>query len=330
MKKSTLITTIAMIVVVVVALSTATYAWFSSSTTTSVSGEITTTAASDWVIMGGTRTTSGAGLDTVTYSSTTPISLILMSGLYSPTAVMTAKPSSATNSATFQGTSFFHAFQVGNGQLEVAQADGVPTYDPIAEQTPISSAVNYVRVINTKTGNDSDQALYLTVTVITDGSTDADYYAANGLSTYVAWKTATAEGSANTDYYTGTVDSSATTGEGEGYYAATRSTKATKSANLEYLDDIDAHNTGAKALPGTSYVDAASTPVTIGGEVISTGKYYQFVITIADAEHPIASNAAVNVAFYAWFDGWVVDNTAANANATVYFEFGANKPSARS
>ena len=44
MKKSTLITTIAMIVVVVVALSTATYAWFSASELAVASVDMTTGA----------------------------------------------------------------------------------------------------------------------------------------------------------------------------------------------------------------------------------------------------------------------------------------------
>ena len=50
MKKSTLITTIAMIVVVVVALSTATYAWFSSASTNKVSATVSTSTLGDFAI----------------------------------------------------------------------------------------------------------------------------------------------------------------------------------------------------------------------------------------------------------------------------------------
>ena len=56
MKKSTLITTIAMIVVVVVALSTATYAWFSASSVSVAQVDMTTTASADWMIFEGSDT----------------------------------------------------------------------------------------------------------------------------------------------------------------------------------------------------------------------------------------------------------------------------------
>ncbi len=51
MKKSTLITTIAMIVVVVVALSTATYAWFTSSQATYANVEMTITADQNLTVL---------------------------------------------------------------------------------------------------------------------------------------------------------------------------------------------------------------------------------------------------------------------------------------
>ena len=340
MKKSTLITTIAMIVVVVVALSTATYAWFSQATTTSTYDTITTTAASEWIIMGGKGSRS-TGTEAVAYSSSTAISLEMLDGLYSPNAKITGTLDSSSISANMTLTEFFKAYQEGTGLATTAQAEE-PSYDPIGGEGN-ESACNYVRVINTKS---QAQNLVLTVTVlVADATNDANFYAANAFSTYVTWKQGTAAaGSANTAYYYGTVNTAGgTTGTGEGYYPATLADADTTNDDPNKVYDfvaasgvnyntfnIDKNNegmrSGSAADPKTGYTNAASikdnpeTALVIGGEKIESGYFYQFKINIATA---LAQNAAVNVAFYAWFDGWALDNTGANSGATVYYEFGA-------
>lgn len=344
MKKSTLITTIAMIVVVVVALSTATYAWFSQATTTSASDSISTTAQADWIIMGGKATAgtgASAGKDVITYSSSNGIDLTMMDGLYSPTAKISSTLDSASNSASFTPNAFFTAFQDGTGLATTAQATDLPTIDPLGNSDDGKvSAVNYVRVINTKS---TAQNLVLTITVLTEGTDDSNFYAANAFSTYVTWYAAGGTtGSANTAYYFGTVDDSSTTGEGAGYYVATLGDAdsaaeepdsnphtAVAESGVNYgTYAIDKHNEGLRAgtgaLADAGYVDASTlvgdARLKIGGEVITQGKFYQIKIAIVNN---LATNAAVNVAFYAWFDGWALDNTGANSDATVYYEFGA-------
>ena len=93
MKKSTLITTIAMIVVVVVALSTATYAWFSSTSTAIANTSFTTEVSGDWTIMLGTVDGEnfndlqyvGSAADTI---DLTTIATSINTGLWCPTSAI--------------------------------------------------------------------------------------------------------------------------------------------------------------------------------------------------------------------------------------------------
>lgn len=66
MKKSMLLSTIAMIVVVVVALSTATFAWFSSTASATISGTTTITSTRDFIVRTWQGGESGAWADTDT------------------------------------------------------------------------------------------------------------------------------------------------------------------------------------------------------------------------------------------------------------------------
>jgi hypothetical protein len=325
MKKSTLITTIAMIVVVVVALSTATYAWFSAATTTSASDEITTVAAADWIIMGG-KVTHNDGTDSITFSSSNSIQLDMLDGLRSPAAVISAKyPTTAAINPTFEPVAFYEATQDGTGLADTAKAKTTPTID-VKTDDGVQSAANYVRII--RSGSESS-TLVLTITVLTEGQNDSDFYASNGFVTYIGWTNASGNGSANTAYYYGTVSNSSTGSGDDVYYEATRTGKATASGvTYTGFTEVDLLNEGMQAGTASNakagYKNAATDNVTIGGVVINQGYYYQMKVVIADADHKMAKNSAVNIAFFAWFDGWAVDNSGSNSHASVYYEFGAN------
>ena len=147
MKKSTLITTIAMIVVVVVALSTATYAWFSSGSATTVGGQMTTTARSGWIVYGGSATTpdSSTGAETITYTSSAPV-LSFMNDLYSPVDILTDSFTTASGlSATYNQKKFYTAQQEGIGLASTATA-GTPAFTHTVSESEIDN-MNYMNLL---------------------------------------------------------------------------------------------------------------------------------------------------------------------------------------
>ena len=157
MKKSTLITTIAMIVVVVVALSTATYAWFSASTVSTATVSMTTTATSDWMIFEGhgsaTEVTNEKAYSFTSAAAET-ITLVdagLQTGLKAPSSAAWA------NTLTVDGTQVNVTSQefltAKKAAGNVVKVDGVPTvYDP------------FVLKVSNATGAD-DKTLKITVVI---------------------------------------------------------------------------------------------------------------------------------------------------------------------
>ena len=136
MKKSTLITTIAMIVVVVVALSTATYAWFSASEVAVASVNMSTTASSDWALVEGKRpqdseniSFAGASSDQISLENS-------MNGLYSPIAEITTGVSQALQATDSNRATFYSAKKNGSTVIQDGEAKAIDPY--------------YIRVINTK------------------------------------------------------------------------------------------------------------------------------------------------------------------------------------
>jgi len=296
MKKSTLITTIAMIVVVVVALSTATYAWFSSTTRTTVETTISTEAASGIVLYGGTYSNG-----TVTYSSSAPLSWSLPSGLYSPEAALANMLGTNNATASFTYEEFYGAKMTGE---EARSERGIDEPD-----TTYWVAPKFVRVIN-NTGK--DKTLTLTIYIeVTEGAEDAVYRAAAGFVTSIA----TSAKVMRTAYGFGEL-SDTTQGEGDGYYVATKDQTGATKTNDVTIDQPTISPTAAIA--DTGFVAASAAAQTAG--LASTSKMRSITITLGD----VNDKAALNLAFYAWLDGWALDDTAAGVqNLKIVYSFGA-------
>ena len=298
MKKSTLITTIAMIVVVVVALSTATYAWFSSQTATTVETQITTEATSGWLLYGGSL--SGT---TLTYSSSIGLDWTLPNGIYSPNEVIgsstAGKLGGKTAITTFTNEQFFNAMVTGGENRSTNGMEGNKVVP------------KFVRVIN----NESEGAdLELTIFIIVgaNGSTAENVYrAASGFKTYISIYSAAdnAVRTETTGYNYGTL-SNGTTGDGNGYYTATHIASGNdaqvvgKSSNVTLNQNVDPASADATA--NYAVAQAGDEVITKGGA--TAGDHYRSItIRIAD---DMQKGTAVNLAFYAWLDGWDLDDTA--------------------
>jgi hypothetical protein len=297
MKKSTLITTIAMIVVVVVALSTATYAWFSSSTVTTVETYITTQAGTGWMLYGGTES---AG--TVTYSTATSLNLTLMNGLYSPTgAIGTTLASKSLSTSQTLPADFYSAVEKG-GEYH-------------SDEGKAPGAANYIRAVN---GKSAAKDLKIRIIVYLSGTSDAEYRAGSAFSTYIYATdqvTNPASGTAvvaNTAYGYGPL-SNGTTGLDAGYYTATYTTNATL-ANAVYSGAVNPQSD----TPSTGW-SMSNAQYTNGEVQIESGTpFYTITCTFQN----VAASNAVNIMFYAWLDGWKLDDTARGARVNVVYEFG--------
>ena len=187
MKKSTLITTIAMIVVVVVALSTATYAWFSSQTTSTAKTTITTSATSGWTLSQGNVNDSAQ----VTFSSqSTSIDLAtqgLTAGLFSPNAAIAAYPTS--NAATQVYVKDYVDAKVTEGKTATA----VPSINFYACQTKNGDAYvttantakkpTVIRVVN---NNGSSKECTVTVLIVLQQDNQVSRYGAAAMTFYFA------------------------------------------------------------------------------------------------------------------------------------------------
>ncbi|MBE5763921.1 MAG: hypothetical protein E7338_06875 [Clostridiales bacterium] len=308
MKKSTLITTIAMIVVVVVALSTATYAWFSSGSATTVTGQMTTDARNGWIIYGGTATTnSESGATTITYTSTAPV-LHLMNELYSPVAAISPTLTADGLSATYTQTKFYKATQVGIGMLTTAEAS-LPAYvhQEVAAGPDVDN-LNYMRIINnTETQTVSDN-LQLTIYIyVTDSTVSTALIAGKRFSTFIV----TDAGHYNTRYYRGGVEG----------------TLATRAGLEDATDDVTYSTAGNPAVNVTADSALATAGYTLVGqeavtlpdstELTSGAAYYTITINLGS----VNKAASRSIAFYSWFDGWALDNTAAGGAVNILYSF---------
>lgn len=311
MKKSTLITTIAMIVVVVVALSTATYAWFSSSTATTVSGTMSTTAISGWILYGGSGTTNpGTGADAITYTSSVP-ELHFLNSLYSPVGALSGSLTSDGLSASYTQTKFYKAEQQGIGMQTTATAE-TPAF--VHQESPTSGDIdnlNYIRIINNNTkGSATSDNLQLTIYVYIDDAKPTALIAGKRFCTYIATDSA-ANAHYNTRYYHGSVDSDTAT-----RIALVEASGVTYSTAGNPAKDVTV--TSALATDGYTIVTADAGFALPDATVISKGGAY-YTITI-DLGAVTRSNS-LNIVFYAWFDGWALDNTASGGAVNVLYSF---------
>lgn len=287
MKKSMLLTTIAMIVVVVVALSTATFAWFSSFTTVSSAAQVSVTAGSAGIEVreAGASTQWTNALTDTTCDNLTPVA---------PKADLAAfnAPSTQAYTANLGGTDgFFTAIK-----------KSVSGTNKIVVGAPVTANTHYVyKEFQVRNGATTATNIVLTVTVkaqadttdnaATNDATDADKYAIDNCKIVVV--TATGVGGA-----TGAI-----AGSTFNYGMTGASSDTAYNENTEYADN----NLGTASGNVTSDTTTAQA-------FVASSKDYSKVYTTTWAS--VADNKAENwrtVGVYVWLDGHAVDNYAAGA-----------------
>ena len=309
MKKSTLITTIAMIVVVVVALSTATYAWFSSSTKQAVTTTIRTDAAEGWMLYGGVYNTDTSK---IVYSSTTPLDMTLQDGLWSPntTTAITAALSDKNTTTSFTREDFYSALYKQNEYQSKEAA---------ALVTP-----NMIRALN-NTGSEKDLLIEIAI-VVGASADDGDFRAAAGFQTYIASFGGSAESqgtpaakNGNTAYGYG-AQSDSSTGTGAGYWTATKTDNAILT-NLEYSSVAEGENAGTVDPTADNAKKGFAQLTEDKASELGVGAKDDYFFTITFDAGYVANGNAVNIAFYAWLDGWALDDTARGAQLNIVYRF---------
>ena len=301
MKKSTLITTIAMIVVVVVALSTATYAWFSASSIAIANVSMSTQASADWALVLGNKqdtTVSFAGAS----SDQIDISDAAFDGLYSPTAAINTTISKALQADYANGAAFYTATKSGG---KVTQNGNAVVKDPA-----------FIRVVNTAT--EDYKHLVLKVVLVlenADASTSSYYaaaatkfaicndkglYATNGYD-WVQGKTVGAESGSE-------IASSASSG----YVSPSGSTLKPATGNAE---DFNYTNPNLKNYFKKITTDPSQDEKNMG--LVTNNVYVTYEVDFGN----VAKNDYVNLAIYTWIDGWTADASAANATFAIRYAF---------
>ena len=299
MKKSMIISTIAMIVVVVVALSTATYAWFNSSNYTTASVTMTTEASADWTMYKGT-TTSETTQKTYTFTggaqSSIALTAAMSNGLYSPTESISVGLTKAGATALATNAKFYEA-----------KTDGSIV---TANSAPAEANVDVIRVVNAKSlgaeASSDERTLLLTV-VVNAGDTatsTATKYAGAALSFHIE--------------YIKDADATAqiiTNGYGVGTVAASGSTNiATRGS------DQGASGTGVRPTYANAGTSSVFEPNVAGDPALGINpndNVFTYKIDIG----AVAFEQGVTFAIYTWIDGWTADSSAQGASFTVTYAF---------
>ena len=298
MKKSTLITTIAMIVVVVVALSTATYAWFSASEVAVATVDMSTTASSDWALVEGKKSQDGNTISFAGASSDTISLTNSMNGLYSPTAAIATRVSQATQATESDRASFYSAKKKG---AIVTQDGDVKPIDPY-----------YIRVINTK---NAERHLILSVVVAIEQGNTTSYYAAAATKFYV--DDGTNSYTSGYKFNAGSAESGGVITSGtnpSGNATMTNSgvilnTKSGAAGNFEYTNPVLSQF--------FKTADPTNNPTEVKMGLSANNQYFSYDIDLGT----YAAATAKNLVIYTWIDGWDADASAANANYSVKFAF---------
>lgn len=315
MKKSTLITTIAMIVVVVVALSTATYAWFSAGTDTTVSGTMSTAAQQGWLIYGATvgsaTTTAGDtyGNTDIDFTGTDDISLNLMDDLYAPYGTFTATFTETNNQTTYKQMPFHKAEQEGAGVALTATA-GTPAF---VHGLSDAKNINAMRIFNgNSTGSATADDLELTIYVTIPATpTNAQYIAARRFSTYIV--TSDGDNFHTRYYYTSSISESVAT-----RYSTIVDKSATGVTYSQYSSKTIEDNGASVSQGFTPVSEAAGLELPDGTTLAQNSAYYTITVSLGS----VTRGEALDIIFYAWFDGWALDNTAGtNQSVGILYSF---------
>jgi len=334
MKKSTLITTIAMIVVVVVALSTATYAWFSSSATAVASTTFTTNASGDWSMMigsidaDGNLTFSGSAVDSTTLA-VSPIA----SGLWAPTAnINTAIASNAASTTVTGRAGFVQATKTGNNsvisKLQTANYNSAGAEGQGAAE-PGLVAPYAIRIMNVA---GAERTLQLNITLnAKQNGTNNSMYAAAAIRFYV-YEISNAESNATASYTSGyNPIASGETATVNALTSITGNVTQGSAVNMttglagSYLGKDGEENDAILSRPVSiinyNVANIASEFTTPGANEnlgIAAGDH---VKTYTFDMQTYGAGGYSNIIIYAWIDGWVANGSAQSANFDVNFGF---------
>lgn len=327
MKKSMLLSTIAMIVVVVVALSTATFAWFSAQGQNAITGTMTVQAAKDFVI------NEVSGDAWAPADQTIDIAANLKGGI-SPVS-----PSFALDAT-------------GKYAQPGATADKVPTLQEANNiwYTATGKSGNYATLSNTtdgfaitsfqiKVGDGTQQDNVKLKTQIKVDNNAANLMALKGVRVVFQvtdYDDTGAKGDTNwygTAYKyggEGLVDSS--TGlkvSGTGWQGATGNGTEKKDVNLKGITNTAAATYTALNVPGNTFTSIANATkdVFIVSGSADSGKTDGIYRTV-EQEISFAANATKTVTVYVWLDGHAVDDAAGGKTVSIEVSFAKAQPAA--
>jgi len=334
MKKSTLITTIAMIVVVVVALSTATYAWFSQSQTAVASTNFTTNASGDWSLMVGSISGSNLTFNGTAVESTTLDATPIQAGLWAPTATIATAIAGTDASTTISSQAgFVQAQKVGNNhqisKLQTAAYDSA--YNEGAGRADVGLVAPFALRIMNVSGKQRTLQLNITLNAKSTGTTNS-MYAAAAVRFYVYEKSNAGENGTGASYTSG-------------YFPIASDETATVNALTSPTGNITkggavSMTTGLASTiktgePGSETL--TTRPVTIASYDVGniTSEFTKaanadellgiaqndYVKTYTFDMQTYAASGFSNIIIYAWIDGWVANGSAASANFDVNFGF---------
>ena len=307
MKKSTLITTIAMIVVVVVALSTATYAWFSSSSVSVAQVEMSTTASAEWMIFQGTEETPDSGEYVFTTAASDVIALTpnaLASGLHSPLSDYTHAISVTGTTATVTAQKFVDATVSGTTTKTVKTKAGATGVKP------------YVLKVSNATGADNKTLVVSVIINAGPSQTVGTLYAAAATKTdiaYITTKSGASAAKATSGYNKAAELASAVTAVDTVITQSKPSIAATgftTQPNFEYKD--------ATAMSDSKYSNFNLAGADDSSRGITKNDYYlEYSFTIADMD----KTDSVYLSIYSWIDGWEADTSASRAGYKIVYAF---------
>lgn len=296
MKKSMIISTIAMIVVVVVALSTATYAWFSTSRQAVATTTITTQSTTDWTIQKSTISSGVATFESATENI--EMQTTLMNGLIAPNtgAIISAQPEDNNGGQT----NVLNSAKWLQGNNETAAGFKATV---VNEGNAVDPTI--IRVINTK---DGDKALTLTVYVKLGATpTEATKYAASNLCFYVA------DGSGNTFTNGYTYLTTQLNSAGDVVYSSNAKQTADPTVSITGTKPNYAGSDGSL----WSRVDSDAQPEVTNVGMSVGDLYIKYTIGLGT----ITLNQGINLAIYTWLDGFALKDNAAGASLNVYYAF---------
>ena len=313
MKKSMIISTIAMIVVVVVALSTATYAWFTSSAITKATVTMTVQSTGDFAIAKGATSDSAASRSYTFTQAATAVTLSddMSKNIYAPTTPsgITTMGAQVTAGGTLSAT---------NVSFVTAQMSGPTAY---ANGASAIKDATVIRVSNIS-GNTKTLTLSIVMKLNADGNTITDGTLRSAAATSFAIAYATGESAKEitnasfkllTNGYNVT---SETTYADKDVVAKTTAIPAsngiTKLTTTDALKrDVDNNPTSFKKVSDnkTALEDAAG--------LSKDDYYYAYTISIGN----VKATEYVYFVFYTWFDGILLDDTAKNSSLDITYAF---------